>query len=254
MPYTFKMGRPFAPEAGLLIFRGGRDATDFARAVENNRVLLAARQVQIEQARLKLQEREVEIRRQLEQQRINLEAQRNAMQARAQFDPAAKQRGQPGHDGQAKAEALAMVAFGVADLEEFVEDPRLVHRRDADAAVAHFDADALAAHARGQQHATAGRGGVDRVVQQPAEQAGQQPGIGGDRQRLRVRVQTVAQGINQLGVIEEQDLTLQKLCFHGVNMAAVWQTAGDNNAVEASQHSGNPVLIAFSQKGVAHAA
>jgi uncharacterized iron-regulated protein len=77
-------------------------------------------------------------------------------------------------DGQAQAEALAMVAFGVADLEEFVEDPRLVHRRDADAVVAHFDADALAAHPRRQQHAAAGRGRVDRVVQQPAQQARQQ--------------------------------------------------------------------------------
>ena len=74
------------------------------------------------------------------------------------------------------------------------------------------------------------------------------------RQCLRIRVQTVAQRIDQRGVVEEHDLAFQELGLHGVDMAAVRQAAGDDNAVETSQNSDDPVLVPFRQKGVAHAA
>ena len=111
------------------------------------------------------------------------------MQARAQFDPGAEQGGEPRHDRQAEAETLAPVALRIADLEEFVEHPRLVDRRDADAAVAHLDADAGAVPACRQQHAATARAGLDRVVEQPRQQAGEHAGIGVCGQGAGTRMQ-----------------------------------------------------------------
>jgi hypothetical protein len=74
------------------------------------------------------------------------------------------------------------------------------------------------------------------------------------RERLRVLVQAVTQRVNQLGVIEEPNLPFQELGLHGINMAAVRQASGDDNAIETSKHSNDPVLVSFRQKGVAHAA
>jgi hypothetical protein len=37
-------------------------------------------------------------------------------------------------------------------------------------------------------------------------------------------------------------------------MAAVRQASSDDNAIETSKNSNDPVLVSFSQKGVAHAA
>ena len=65
--------------------------------------------------------------------------------------------------------------------------------------------------------------------------------------------QAVAQRIDQLGVIEKHDLALQQLGFHGINMAAVRQASGDDQAIETSKNSDDPVLVPFSQKGGAHA-
>ena len=110
------------------------------------------------------------------------------MQARTQFHPRAEQGGEPRHDRQAQAEALAVVALRIADLEEFVEHAWLVDRRDADAAVAHLDADAAAMPARRQQHATATRAGLDRILEQAPEQSGQHAGIGVDRMPAGMRM------------------------------------------------------------------
>jgi hypothetical protein len=73
------------------------------------------------------------------------------------------------------------------------------------------------------------------------------------RERLRVLVQAVAQRVNQFGVIEEPYLPFQELGLHGVNMAAVRQASSDDNAIETSKNSNDPVLVSFSQEGVAHA-
>ena len=100
------------------------------------------------------------------------------MQARAQFDARAQQCGDSRHDRQPESEALAVVAFGIADLEEFVEYPWLVDRRDADAVVADFDADAIATHACRKEDAATLGGGLDRIVQQAPEQAAQHAWVG----------------------------------------------------------------------------
>ena len=76
----------------------------------------------------------------------------------------------------------------------------------------------------------------------------------GCRKRLRVLVQPVSQQIDQFGIIEESDFPFEELGLHGVNMAAVRQASGDDHAIETSKNSNDPVLVSFSQKGVAHAA
>ena len=167
-----------------------------------------------------------------------------AVQARAQFDPAAQQCGEPRHDGQAQPEPLAVVALGVADLEEFVEDPRLVHRRDADAAVAHFDAHALAADARRQQYPPARRGGVDRVVQQPPQQARQQSRVGGDRQRVRMGMQGHARAMRPVAMGAEQfgEQVLQ-VAGHRLRLQAVGLELGQQQqAIEDVGHRPHAVV------------
>lgn len=53
MPYSLNYGTPFGgPAVGAAVFEAAKEGTDFARSVENNRIMLERRRVAIEDARL----------------------------------------------------------------------------------------------------------------------------------------------------------------------------------------------------------
>ena len=121
----------------------------------------------------------------------------------------AKQPGRALHDGQSQPQALAAVAFGVAQLMEFPEDAFLLMQGYARAAVPDLHAQRVAVAAAADQHAAA-LGVMDGVVDQVAQDAVQQRRVRRDRGRerahaqaqrfcLRLRRELVMQAIEHVG-------------------------------------------------------
>src|SRR3546814_4235928 len=80
-----------------------------------------------------------------------------APESGTQFDARPEQRGDACADRQAQAEPPFLARFAAAELEELLEDLRLVDAGDTDAVVAHLQPHApVAAAARRHQHAAAG--------------------------------------------------------------------------------------------------
>ncbi|CCC99124.1 protein of unknown function [Azospirillum baldaniorum] len=124
---------------------------------------------------------------------------------RPHADRQAEQMRQPLHHRQPKAEAAAAVAFGVAELDELLENLIELVGGDADARVRHLDAQHHAAPPAAQKH-PARRRVAHRVVEQVAQQPFQQDGVAADLRLERAHPQLQPLGGRARAIVGFQPL------------------------------------------------